>query len=326
MQRRPEPATDSHRMQCMEVWGSNSAVDSGVIMAGLDAWVYSRPWHDETSGGDVHYVSSCATGRITRLLLADVSGHGETVSSTASVLRRIMRRYVNHIEQRRFVRMMNRAVSRIDGNRFATSIVASYFAPRSQLIVSNAGHPPPLLHRKRAGRWSFITQSSSEPADRSLPTNMPLGIVRDTEYDEQRLRLEIGDIVLLYSDALIEARNADGDLIGLDGLLELMQTLDARVPGTLVQQLRERVAALHEQNLDGDDLTVLMFRPNGVGGGSNFFTRAWAGLRIIGTAVARLFGGRDPIPWPEASVEAMLGTPIARVVDRLRGRGNDTIA
>ena len=30
------------RMQCMEVWGGNHAVDTGVIMAGLDAWLYSR--------------------------------------------------------------------------------------------------------------------------------------------------------------------------------------------------------------------------------------------------------------------------------------------
>ena len=67
---------DAQVMQCMEVWGGNQTADSGVIMAGLDAWVYSKPFGGADGGGDVYYVSSCATGRITRLLVADVSGHG----------------------------------------------------------------------------------------------------------------------------------------------------------------------------------------------------------------------------------------------------------
>src|SRR5688572_6077405 len=96
-------------MQCMEVWGGNAAVDSGVVMAGLDAWVYSRPYHGNDAGGDVHYVSSCATGRINRLLLADVSGHGAAVGGVATGLRGLMRRYINFIDQTRFVGEINRA-------------------------------------------------------------------------------------------------------------------------------------------------------------------------------------------------------------------------
>src|SRR5437899_58220 len=94
-------------MQCMEVWGGNQVVDSSVAMAGLDAWVYSRPYGQADGGGDVHYVSSCATGRITRLLVADVSGHGVAVCDVAAQLRTLMRRYVNYLDQTRFVRSMN---------------------------------------------------------------------------------------------------------------------------------------------------------------------------------------------------------------------------
>ena len=72
----PSSANEPLRKQCMEVWRGNQPVDNGVVMPGLDAWVYSRPLGDAKAGGDVHYVSSCATGRITRLLVADVSGHG----------------------------------------------------------------------------------------------------------------------------------------------------------------------------------------------------------------------------------------------------------
>ena len=70
--------TDSpvQHMQCMEVWGGSQLASSGVELGGLDLWVYSKPYGEAPRGGDVYYVSSCATGRISRMLLADVSGHG----------------------------------------------------------------------------------------------------------------------------------------------------------------------------------------------------------------------------------------------------------
>src|SRR5262249_55062163 len=74
----PRPEAQ-HTMRCLEVWGGNQAVDNGVVMAGLDAWLFSRPYQGHSAGGDIHYVSSCAAGMLTRLLVADVSGHGEAV-------------------------------------------------------------------------------------------------------------------------------------------------------------------------------------------------------------------------------------------------------
>lgn len=85
-------APDPHTMRCLEVWGGNQAVDNGVVMAGLDAWLYSRPYRDHAAGGDIHYVSSCAAGLVTRVLVADVSGHGSAVADAATKLRNLMRR------------------------------------------------------------------------------------------------------------------------------------------------------------------------------------------------------------------------------------------
>ena len=79
----------------------------GVAFGGLDAWVYSKPYGGAQQGGDIYYASSCATGRITRLLLADVSGHGQKVAATAADLRTLMRRFVNRLDQTEFVRLLN---------------------------------------------------------------------------------------------------------------------------------------------------------------------------------------------------------------------------
>src|SRR6202051_5420709 len=87
----------SQQMTCMEVWGGSQLTTRRVEMGGLDAWVYSKPFGQAQRGGDVYYASSCATGRITRLLLADVAGHGNTVAATAADLRTLMRRVVNRL-------------------------------------------------------------------------------------------------------------------------------------------------------------------------------------------------------------------------------------
>src|SRR5437016_1071441 len=62
-------AAPQQHMTCMEVWGGNQFTTQGVEFGGLDTWVYSKPYGEAHSGGDVYYASSCATGRISRLLV-----------------------------------------------------------------------------------------------------------------------------------------------------------------------------------------------------------------------------------------------------------------
>ena len=135
-------------MQCMEVWGGSQLTSQSVEFGGLDAWVYSKPYGNAQHGGDVYYASSCATGRITRLLLADVSGHGTKVAATAADLRTLMRRFVNRLDQAEFVRLLNQQfVGLSKQGAFATAVVTTFFAPSRRLTVCNAGHPRPMLYR-----------------------------------------------------------------------------------------------------------------------------------------------------------------------------------
>ncbi len=104
-------------MQCMEDLERKPAypADSPVwnSAGSTPAWVYSKPFGESRHGGDIYYASSCATGRITRLLVADVAGHGSTVADTATGLRTLMRRFVNRLDQGEFVRLLNRQFSEL---------------------------------------------------------------------------------------------------------------------------------------------------------------------------------------------------------------------
>src|SRR4051794_20865363 len=88
----PTSQQPTYVMRCMELRGGNEAVEAALSTPGLEVWVSSRPYGEHPGGGDVHYVSLCGGGEITRLIVADVSGHGEAVAETSAALRVFMRR------------------------------------------------------------------------------------------------------------------------------------------------------------------------------------------------------------------------------------------
>ncbi len=244
------------RMQCMEIRGGNSQADNSLIVPGLNVWVYCKPFGGSSSGGDVYYVSSCASGRITRVLLADVSGHGSGVSKLASGLRDLMRRNVNVVKQTRFVEGMNRQFLELsESGSFATALVATYFQPTRRLTLCSAGHPAPLLYDASRRAWSYVEQPVLES---EAITGTPLGVHDEARYPQIERRLERGDLVLLYSDALTESMGLDGQLLGTAGLLRLIRGIDSGEPAEIVPRLLETLQSLHPDNLHGDDVTILL--------------------------------------------------------------------
>jgi hypothetical protein len=310
------------RMQCMEVWGGNQQADLGVSMAGLDAWVYSRPYQGATGGGDVHYVSSCATGRITRLLLADVSGHGQAVAPIATSLRGLMRRYVNYLNQTKFVDEMNQqfADQSKDGT-FATAIVTTFFAPTLDLTVSNAGHPPPMIYRVKKGQWSILEAMHEESARVS---NLPLGVIDESHYEQFGLRLDVGDLVLCFTDSLIESKGAAGAMLDSQGLLKIVRSIAPGDPAVLISAILSKIASLHPDNLIEDDVTLLLFRANGKGRRLSIADKLATPVRLLRGLIRSLKPGGEAMPWPELSLPN-IGGPILQALNRSWSRQNRSI-
>lgn len=267
----------SRRLQCLEVWGGNNPVDTAVETPGLDAWVYSRPCAGESAGGDLHYLSSCAAGQITRILLADVAGHGAAVADTARQLRSLMRRFVNFHNQIRLITSINQQfIPLTPAGRFATAVLLTYDADQRELSLSNAGHPLPAHYSRAANTWSFVKPLSSEDG----VANIPLGI-ETARYEQSPITTSPGDLVLCYTDGLIEARTPAGDLLGATGLLNLLQSLDAASPATFLSRLADAVRALNPANSSHDDITMLLLSPNPRLNPPGFFKRLIAPFRYL---------------------------------------------
>ena len=253
----------------MEVWGGSQALDQSVSVPGNDVRISCTPFRGEASGGDIYYVSNCAAGIITRFVLADVSGHGEQVSKVASDLRRLMRRHINTPNQTRFAVDLNRAFSNLDlDGRFATAVLATYFAPTDYLIICNAGHPRPLLYRAARDTWELLDArtpgalATRQPGNAVGIANLPLGILDPTDYEQFALRLDLGDLVLLYTDALIEAADGAGRQLGEAGLLDLARALSPLERADVAGHLRRRVDAFAGGVPCNDDATLIILHHN----------------------------------------------------------------
>jgi serine phosphatase RsbU (regulator of sigma subunit) len=247
-------------MQCMEVWGGNRPVDSGVIMPGVDAWVYSQPCENQAAGGDVHFMSTCCGGKVERMVVADISGHGAGVAETGAQLRVLMRRFINHQNQLDVVRSLNREFTAASAiGVYATAVVMTFESSRNSLVISNAGHPPPLWFQAKRRRWTLLQPQTAADAG-----GIPWGIQDESTYQQFQLPLSVGDIILCYTDSLAEAKNAGSELLGTDGLLRIARSLGNVNPSQLIPRLLAEIAKYDPAYTSRDDVTCLAFRPNGL--------------------------------------------------------------
>jgi len=135
------------------------------------------------------------------------------------------------------------------GDSFTTGILAELDPESGTLRWVNAGHPPPLVLRS-GGEVSVLD------AAHATPFGMPLFATEPTVVEE---RLEPGDILVLYTDGVTEARQDSGDSFGLDGLIEFLQR-DAsagKPPPETLRRLRRALASEIGPMLR-DDATVLV--------------------------------------------------------------------
>jgi phosphoserine phosphatase RsbU/P len=316
-------AQPAQHMQCMEVWGGSQLTARGVELGGLDTWVYSKPYGQSEYGGDVYYASSCATGRISRLLLADVSGHGHSVAATAAELRTLMRRFVNRLDQNEFVRLLNHQFAALSRNgSFATAIVTTFFAPTRRLTVCNAGHPRPLLYRSAQRQWDLLGHVElPAPSARSAPSNLPLGILHGSHYEQFDVQLEAGDCLVSYTDALIESRDADGEMLGEDGLLALTRLLPDVAPERLIDTLLSEIARRYPDNLSEDDVTVMVMRANGRESHYSLAEKAGAFARFAVSLIRSIDPRAERAPFPDANLANVGGAIIPALGRRWRASG-----
>ncbi|SFB90093.1 SpoIIE family protein phosphatase [Streptomyces aidingensis] len=175
------------------------------------------------AGGDWFDVIPLGDGRVA-FVIGDVIGHGLQAAATMGRLRTAVRTLAGvGLPPAALLRHLNELGDDLapapDELLMATCIYAIYDPAERSCVLANAGHPPPLLLARgpHTGLWRARTLH--------LPEGMPLGL-EDARFEERRIDMPDGAILVLYTDGLIERRGSD-----IDEGLERMRTVLGRTTG-----------------------------------------------------------------------------------------------
>jgi serine phosphatase RsbU (regulator of sigma subunit) len=246
------------RLACLEVRGGNHLATYPTELPGLAGWVSCHPLQPSPRGGDVYYMSACSQGVMARVVLADVSGHGEAVDTAAGRLRDALRQHVEHWDQSTLIRQLNDTFLKgAVRTQFATAFLASYYSVSGELLFTNAGHVPPLWYRAGAREWTLLSQST--PLSKEI-VDLPLGLIAGTSYSQTAVQLEPGDLLLLYTDGVSEAYDESGTQLGLERLLSMARNLPTDSAVAAGEGLLSAVARFRGTAPTADDETVLVLQ------------------------------------------------------------------
>jgi sigma-B regulation protein RsbU (phosphoserine phosphatase) len=259
----PPTRPSSRRLACAETWAGNERTASLLELPGLTVWTHSAPSDSSDVGGDVHYVSLCPACMVSRIALADVSGHGSAVAALGEMLRELMQRYLRDLMQVDLMRDLNQAVrDGLDEVHYATMVAVGWHSRRSLLVVTNAGHPPPLWYRSARQEWSWL--DATPTTERGRRAGVPLGLLPDIDYDRTVIRPRPGDLVVLYSDGASESTDPAGTELGRDGLMNIARDIDVSSADAFGVQLTSALHAFRGGAECPDDQTVIVLKKESI--------------------------------------------------------------
>ena len=178
-------------------------------------------------------------------ILGDVSGKGMAASLLMSSLRAIFHSLIPlDLELCDLMSRTNRLlVDSSPSNQFATLILGK--ASRDgELEIVNAGHLPPILVKNgMKGELNF--------------SGLPLGMFAETPFSMNKINLNRGDSLLLFTDGVTEAVNESGTEFGAKGVFDALDGEGFAEPSDLIQKCLDSVSAHRGNALRTDDLTVL---------------------------------------------------------------------
>lgn len=242
-----------YRVKCAEVWGGSHAIDTDVCTNGVTASMYSTTSDGDGSGGDIYYFSVCSHDQLTRVVLADVVGHGAVVSHLSRWLYDGLLGRLESLDGSGMLADLNEFIFARGLEVMTTAVVMAFYTEDSNLYFTYAGHPPVLLRRRGRRDWQMLGTKQSKD-----PSNLPLGILSGTSYDQGQTPLGSGDRLFLHTDGVTEVMNTEGELFGTARLLDVLERTGDAPLSEVKQAVRSATYAYAGTAPPHDDLTLIV--------------------------------------------------------------------
>ncbi len=220
---------------------------------GWSLWSFMRPANDV--GADLVDYIDLPEDRL-GVVLGDVAGKGLGAALLTAKLQAMLRALVPGSPSLSDLGAQVNDILHKDGidNRFVTLFYLELMPGSGRLRYLNAGHNPPFVLREKA------TEGLQASA-------IPLGMMAGTTYTEGELTLEPGNLLVVYSDGLTEARNAKDEEFGADRLQGMLPRLRGLTAEECVRLIIDEVNLFLGRERPHDDLSlVVLARAGGARG------------------------------------------------------------
>lgn len=138
------------------------------------------------------------------------------------------------------------------------------------------------------------------------------------DYDASDVELQEGDCVLAYTDGLIEAQDADGEILGEAGVQKILSLLGDLEPSTLIASLLTEIGDRYPDNLSADDLTLMLVRATAQPIQYTLGDRLKAFGRVCSTAIGAIRPGAERPPMPDLNLANIGGAIVPALSQRWR--------
>jgi serine phosphatase RsbU (regulator of sigma subunit) len=244
---------------CMELWAGNERAHRSLELAGLEGDVIAVPSGGE-SGGDLAAVFSCSDN-VARVVLADCVGHGYVASGVARHVHHLLHKFQDIRDTAGLLAALNdeftlKGQEKGEALRLTTVVTGTFDGMTGEFNFAYAAHPRMLVWRTRDRRFYELGEGLE---------NLPLGFITGEQYNEQSIRLQVGDMILAFSDGATEAHSPEGEQLTPKGFLALAGDALTRLPeplplGDFSQMLLEGVQRHRGGAELEDDVTLLTLR------------------------------------------------------------------
>ena len=245
---------------CMELWAGNERAHRSLKLAGLESDVIAVPSGGD-KGGDLCAVFSCSDD-IARVVLADCVGHGYTASGVARYVHQLLHKFQDIRDTAGLLAALNNAFTLSNENsdgplRLTTVVTGTFDGASGEFNFAYAAHPRMLLWREKEKRFLELGEGLE---------GLPLGFVAGETYNQQSVRLNIGDMILAFSDGATEVRSQAGAQLTAKGFVSLAAKAvkELAQPLVLADFSEALLRGVHQyRGSDGeleDDVTLLTLR------------------------------------------------------------------
>ena len=176
--------------------------------------------------------------------VADVSGKGiksSLLMSKASSLYRCLSK-TDFSASNLLIQLNNEICETISRGMFVTMLVGIYDSNKKELLLSNAGHEPPLIFSKE-GSFSSFTEAGP-----------PLGIMPNTKYTEHKISFSESSMYI-FTDGITEIKNPKGEMLGSEGFQNYIKKYQSKPNSERLNIIVSEI--LNEGHVQKDDLTIV---------------------------------------------------------------------